>query len=334
MLGKKYMNVVTDNIEAMEKKMKVSVIVPTRNRATYLEKMLESLLEQSVSKDEFEVIVIDNGSTDTTKNVCFQKKNCFPHFKYILEKKPGLHAGRNRGFVEAKGEYLLFADDDVIASSTWIEGIVEGFEHENVALVGGNIIPKFETSKPEWFTDFIINKNQFKIVSQLSVIWTSERENKTINPFHIFGCNFGVKREILEKCEGFHPDGMPSSLLMYRGDGESYVSHFVQQNGLKAMFVPKAAVYHVIPKERTSILYLRNRGKRDGISEMYSKLREEGIRGGIYCLRQSVKTLMSFTNYKKIYYKAFLRGEIYLFSYYVMYSRIREWISKRNYLET
>ena len=319
------------NNKELVKKMKVSVIIPTRNRAIYLEKMLDSLLEQTISKDEFEVIVIDNGSTDSTKVVCSQKKNSFPHFRYILEKNPGLHSGRNRGFLEAQGDYLLFADDDVIAFPTWIEGIIEGLEREDVALAGGNVIPKFETNKPEWLNDFIVNKNHFMIVGQLSVIWTSERENRIINPFYIFGCNFGVKREILEKCEGFHPDGMPDGLLMYRGDGESYVSHYVQQNRLKAMFVPKASVYHVIPQERTSILYLRKRGKRDGISEMYSKLREEGIRGGIYCLQQSIKPLKDFTSYRVIYYKAALEGKIYLFFYYVAYSQIREWIRRKNY---
>lgn len=326
------MNIVVNNNEEHVKKMKVSVIIPTRNRATYLEKMLESLSEQTVSKGEFEVIVIDNGSTDSTKVVCSKKRKCFPNFTYILEKKPGLHTGRNRGFMEAKGDYLLFADDDVIVFPTWIEGIVEGLENENVALAGGNVIPKFETNKPEWFNDFVIYRDHFNIMSQLSVIWTSERKNKIINPFYIFGCNFGVKREILEKCEGFHPDGMPSDLLMYRGDGESYVSGFVHQNGLKAIFVPKASVYHVIPQERTSMSYLRKRGKCDGISQMYPELRKGGTNGGIRCLMQSLKVMMEFTNYKKIYYKGILEGKIYLLFYYVMYSQIREWVRRKNYL--
>ena len=320
------------NNEELGKKMKLSVIIPTRNRATYLEKMLDSLLGQTVSKDEFEVIVIDNGSTDLTKDVCSKKKTCFPHFKYILEKKPGLHSGRNRGLLEAKGDYLLFADDDVIGFPTWIEGIVEGLEHDNVALAGGNVIPKFETNKPEWFDDFVVYKDHFKIVSQLSVIWTSSQENKIINPFYIFGCNFGVKREIIEKCEGFHPDGMPGDLLMYRGDGESYVSRYVGNHGFKAIFVPKASVYHVISHERISISYLKKRGKCDGISEMYSKLREESVGGGIQCLKQSMKTIRDFSNYKGIYYKAIMQGKIFLFFYYLMYSQIREWVRRKNYL--
>ncbi|MBQ3544555.1 MAG: glycosyltransferase family 2 protein [Lachnospiraceae bacterium] len=312
--------------------MKISIIIPTRNRARYLEKMLDSLLNQTISKEEFEVIVVDNGSTDVTRAVCFDKKKYFPHFKYVYEKSKGLHAGRNRGFWESKSEYLLFADDDIIGFPTWIEGIMEGFGYENVGLVGGNVIPKFETTEPEWFQEFVVYKNGFRIMSQLSVIWTSSQENKIINPYYVFGCNFGVKRELLEKCGGFHPDGMPNNLLMYRGDGESYVSQYIRENGGRAIFVPKASVYHIMPYERTLLSYLIKRGKCDGISEMYSKLRKESINGGIQCLEQAIKVVRDVKGYKKIYYRAVMKGKAYLFFYYSIYPQIREWISKDNYL--
>ena len=312
--------------------MKLSIIIPTRNRAQYLDKMLDSLLQQTVSKEEFEVIIIDNGSTDSTRFICRNRRKDFLHFKYIFEKKPGLHFGRNRGFLEAKGKYLLFADDDIIAFPTWVEGILEGFKYENVALVGGNVIPKFEKAEPEWIKDFLVYKDGFYIMSQLSVIWTNMQANKIVNPYYIFGCNFGVKREVLEKCEGFHPDGMPSNLLMYRGDGESYVSQYVREHGLKAMFVPKAAVYHVMPQERTSVSYLCKKGKCDGISNMYTTLRQEGTKGGINCLKQSVLSYMNYSRYKKEYYKAIIKGNIYLLVYYLLYSKIRDWVKKDNYL--
>ena len=312
--------------------MKISIIIPTRNRAVYLDKMLESLLQQTVSKEEFEVIVIDNDSTDSTKLICSNKGKCFPHFKYIFEMRSGLHFGRNRGFLEAKSKYLLFADDDIIAFPTWVEGILEGFKQENVALVGGNVIPKYEKGEPEWIKDFLVYKNGFHIMSELSVIWTNMQANKIVNPYYIFGCNFGVKREVLEKCEGFHPDGMPGNLLMYRGDGESYVSQYVREHNLKAMFVPKASVYHIMPAERTTVSYLMKRGKCDGISGMYTMLRRENINGGIKCLKHNVLTYIDFKGYKKVYYKAIIKGNIYLLLHYVLYPQIREWIKRKNYL--
>ncbi|MGN0364336.1 MAG: glycosyltransferase family 2 protein [Suilimivivens sp.] len=312
--------------------MKLSIIIPTKNRAELLDKMLDSLLQQTVSKEEFEVIVIDNGSIDSTQSICSSRKRDFPHFKYIFEKRTGLHFARNRGFLESKSKYLLFADDDVIGFPTWIEGIVEGLENENVALVGGNVIPKFEKEKPVWFKEFLIYRDNFHIMSQLSVIWTNVQENKFTNPLYIFGCNFGVKREVLENCGGFHPDGMPSNLLMYRGDGESYVSQFVGEHGLKAMFVPKASVYHMMPSERITVSYLKKRGKCDGISGIYTILRQKNTEDVIKCLAKNTIAYINSSGYKKGYYKAVIKGNLYLIMYYILYPQIREWVERKKYL--
>lgn len=97
--------------------IQVSVIVPTHNRASLLNKTLNSLLNQTFSPQHFEVIIVDNGSTDNTESICkeFQKK--FTNYVYIYDKKPGLHVGRHAGLKAAKGTILVFIDDDIQASA-------------------------------------------------------------------------------------------------------------------------------------------------------------------------------------------------------------------------
>src|SRR5215216_4801701 len=101
----------------------ISVIIPTYNRATLLRKALQSIVKQTLSKKEFEVIVIDNNSTDNTAEVVSQYAYNWNNLKYFHESSAGLHAARHRGLKESAGEILVFADDDIEALPSWLEGI-------------------------------------------------------------------------------------------------------------------------------------------------------------------------------------------------------------------
>ncbi len=312
--------------------MKLSIIIPTRNRARYLEQTLKSLLNQTISQNDYEVIIIDNGSEDNTKEICLKYKTKFIYFKYIYDKRPGLHVGRNRGFIESKSDNLLFADDDVIGFPTWLEGIIESLESEDVALAGGNVIPQYEDNKPVWLKDLTINDGQYHIVPQLSVIWSKSTKKSYINPHYVLGCNFGIKRAVLQQCGGFHPDGMPRHLLMYRGDGESGVSQYIEEKRFKAVFNPKASVYHIVPKERTTEKYLAYRGLRDGVSNMYRTLRNKGWKAGFHEYIKFRSREIWDNRYNKLYLRWLRRGKRYLFNYYLLYPKIREWVKRDNYI--
>src|SRR5687768_10321857 len=129
--------------------MKVSVIIPTRNRAPLLQRCLRSLTRQTVPAGDFEVLVLDNGSTDATATVAesFQEQLMLAR---VFTPEPGLHVGRHEGARHAKSDLLVFADDDIEAEPTWIAGIVRSFDEPTVGLVGGNNYPKFEESPPAW----------------------------------------------------------------------------------------------------------------------------------------------------------------------------------------
>jgi len=73
---------------------------------------------------------------------------------------------------------------------------------------------------------------------------------KTINPYHVFGCNFSIRKKILLEAGGFHPDAMPQELIRFRGDGESHVSRYILVHGYKTLYHPKASVYHLVTHNR------------------------------------------------------------------------------------
>ena len=255
-----------------------SVIIPTRNRSVLLEKVLRSLLGQSLSTTEFEVIIVDNGSTDNTKDVVEAFIPLLPNLRCVYEPYPGLHAGRHRGFQEAQGDILVYADDDIEAFPTWLETIKACFKEDiaqgDVAIVGGKNLPNFEAPPPDWLLSmWRPNATGDQILGYLSILDLGD-EPKSISPYFIFGCNFAIRRSVLESAGGFHPDGMPQELIRYRGDGESYVSQYVQVNGYKALYHPEASVYHWVSANRMTIEYFCRRAYNQGISDSYTQLRK------------------------------------------------------------
>ncbi len=100
--------------------MEASIIIPTYNRRDTLKRVLSSLFNQTYSKDAYEVIVIDDGSTDDT-GAMVEKLNALCSFKYLWQEKKGPAAARNYGLSKAQGEVIIFIDSDIIVGLDFIE---------------------------------------------------------------------------------------------------------------------------------------------------------------------------------------------------------------------
>lgn len=112
--------------------IKYSVIVPAYNSINTIKDCLNALTHQSISMEDYEIIVVDDGSTDRTDNIV--KK--FP-VKYLRQANQGPAAARNHGAREAKGEIILFTDSDCVPASDWIEEMVRPFEKPDIVAVKG-----------------------------------------------------------------------------------------------------------------------------------------------------------------------------------------------------
>ena len=251
----------------------ISIVIPTRNRHQHLARCLNSLLRHSLNSSDFEVIVIDNGSTDDTRQIVDGFQSKLVNLRYAYEASPGLYVGRHRGYQEAQGDILVYADDDIEAFATWLEAIQDAFRDPKVVMVGGKCLPMFESGPPDWLTAmWRPNPAGERILGYLSLIDLGD-EVKPVNPFYVFGCNFAIRRSVLREAGGFHPDGMPQELIHFRGDGESYVSSFIQAKGYHALYHPAAAVYHAVPRSRMTSAYFCRRAFNQGISDSFTAIR-------------------------------------------------------------
>lgn len=251
----------------------LSVIIPSRDRAALLQRALLSLGGQSLPQDQFEVLVIDNGSSDDTAAVAAAMQSQSPNVRYFLEPRPGLHAGRHRGLKEAAGDVLVFADDDIRATPDWLAAIAENFEDPAVVMAGGNNYPDFLVPPPAWLERLWRQPSLGgQAISMLSVLSLPEGRRE-ISPLLVWGCNFSIRRQVLLDAGGFHPDAMPLELIRFRGDGETHVSSHVAARGLRCVFDSRASVHHAVPAERMTLEYFRKRAYNQGISDSYTQLR-------------------------------------------------------------
>jgi len=253
----------------------ISVVIPTRNRATLLDRTLGSLLAQTLPGERFEVIVVDNGSTDATLEICRAWAGRLRNFRSICEKEPGLHVGRHAGLRASRSELLVYADDDIRAFPTWLEGMVDAFRDLNVGLVGGNSLPEFDASPPVWWEQLKEKSPRGWAIPPLSLLDYGAKDGD-IEPRLVWGCNFGVRRSLVENAGGFHPDGMPADRLQFRGDGESHVTAFAARRGLRIRFAPRASIHHFTPASRLTDEYLHARGYAQGFSRVYAEVRRRG----------------------------------------------------------
>ena len=253
--------------------IKVSVIIPTVNRAEYLRNALMSVLSQSFQEDLYEVITVDNGSTDGTKEVVDNLNQAYnDQIRYFYDSRPGLHIGRHLGAQYAKGEILLYGDDDIIASPEWVEEIYRCYSDDKVGAAGGKILPKFETKPPEWLRIF---SGDLRNLGYLSLLDLGD-EFLEINSNKIYGCNLSIRKDLLFQLGGFHPDAMPEALIKYRGDGETALMNKVVAAGYKTIYNPKAYVYHVISSNRLTLKYFKKRSFHQGVSDSFSLIRKHG----------------------------------------------------------
>ena len=131
----------------------VSVVLPTYNRAGALRRALEALLAQRTSHP-YEVLVVDNNSTDGTRREveCLAAGASVP-VRYVLERHQGVSSARNAGIRAASAPIVAFVDDDVRVEPQWIETICRVFdEHAELSCMGGKVLPAWDGTPPAWLT--------------------------------------------------------------------------------------------------------------------------------------------------------------------------------------
>jgi glycosyltransferase involved in cell wall biosynthesis len=128
----------------------VSVVVPTWNRARLLADCLKTFRAPDYPHDRFEMIIVDDGSTDATPKVVRRfRDGLAPEVRYVRQDHSGLNVARNAGMTASKGEPICFVNDDVETPSGWLRVFVEGAScHPEAGCLGGPIRVRFEAKPP------------------------------------------------------------------------------------------------------------------------------------------------------------------------------------------
>ncbi len=252
----------------------ISIIIPTFNRADSLAIAIKSFVAQKFPSDKFEILVVDNDSTDNTKQIVEMAiaNQTEHHIHYIYEPEPGLLSGRHRGAIDAKGNILIFVDDDIQADVNWLKAIESSFIDTSVQIVGGRNLPNYEVEPPEWLEWFWQSHPYGQICGQLSLLDFGEQVRE-IDPNYVWGLNFSIRKKALFELRGFHPDSIPKHLQHFQGDGESGLTLKAKKLGYKAIYQPRALVFHQVPKERMTYEYFEQRCFFQGVCDSYTDIR-------------------------------------------------------------
>jgi glycosyltransferase involved in cell wall biosynthesis len=274
--------------------MKVTVAICTHNRAKDTEEAIESVLTQNFAKEEIEIIVIDNGSTDHTADVVDGlRQRHGPRLRYIFEDKLGLSVARNRAIREANGEFILFLDDDALASSHWVQHIVDVFERDmDIGCVGGKIDPIWEAEEPDWIPE--------EYRSVFTILDYSNGVKEMPAPSIPYGANVAFRTSVFRHIKPFREDlGRVGKNLLSSEESE-LIARLRERH--KVYYTSYASVKHKIAKERTTKKWFLKRIFWQGVSDAVKRQDKSVLAIVKHTIRmlQAVGTsLLSIFHFKK-----------------------------------
>ncbi len=272
----------------------ISAIICTHNREEYLGAAIDSLLQQDFA--DYEVIVVDNASSDRTRNIVDQRLEN-SRLNYVYEPVLGLSVARNTGAATASAAILAYLDDDAVASPRWLKTIYEAYQNnEKLAIAGGKVTllwPDGITS-PSWLSpDLAGNLGAYDLGETLIEI-----QNPGLTPR---GLNYSIRRTFLDKIGGFDVNlGRVGKNLL--SNEELHMTELALQDGWQVAYLPDALVAHNVAPERINKRWFLNRGWWQGISECYREQlvgragTAQFLRGGERMIRGIYKSLKHFRN--------------------------------------
>jgi glycosyltransferase involved in cell wall biosynthesis len=244
---------------------KLTVAIPTYNRASTLRRTLESVggLQFRTEIDP-ECVVVDNGSTDDTPAAIRDFGACaaFP-VRGVVEPRTGSSFARNRAIDEARGDFIFFLDDDVIVESDWALELLAELERRRLDAACGAVLPRWLVPPPRWLGPRLYAKlavHHPAMLSGSSAGAPSELDKLE----YYFSANVGFRRETFARFGRFREDlgvfaGNPTS-----GEETELFARILARGGVVG-FAPRARVHHLIGPERTTRSYMLRKSFAYGV---------------------------------------------------------------------
>ncbi len=231
--------------------MNITVILCTFNRCHGLAHALDSIAHLTLSPpDSWEVLVVDNNSTDRTRAVVEDFSQRYPgRFRYLFEPVQGKSFALNSGIRESHGDVLAFLDDDVTVEPTWLERLTAGLHDGPWTGAGGRIVPDCEFSLPPW-----IPLMEPAPLAPLAISYPDREAGPLVEP--PYGNNMAFKREMFERYGNFRTDLGPGvgRASLHMGEDSEFGNRLLEA-GERLWYEPSAVVYHAVPSDRVQKRY-------------------------------------------------------------------------------
>lgn len=245
--------------------MILSIVICSYNRDKYLPEALNSLTKQDLATEKFEIIIINNNSTDKTEEISLKFKSDNPQLNiiYDIEKNQGLSYARNLGIKLSRGKYISFIDDDGIAESDYASNIIKCFENNPMFdSLGGKVLPiYFSGHEPVWMSKYIQG-----IVSKVDY---GDKSGPFVKNKYPVGCNMAFRKEVFEELGGFNVD------LTIRND-DKYMFLKLRKNNKTIFYAHNVVVHHYMDQFRTEDWYIKKLSIQIGATERV-RLKQESL---------------------------------------------------------
>jgi glycosyltransferase involved in cell wall biosynthesis len=249
------------------------VVVCTRDRLRALADCLESLTRQESPPELFEVIVVDNGSTDGTEGWLRRWAAADPaRRRAVREERTGLSRARNRGVEVACNDVVLFVDDDALASEQWVAAHLSCYRAESaVGAVGGPVLLTWPDGRPAWLGA--------ELEHWFSALDLGPQAVPFPPPHGPYGTNMSVRRSELIAAGGFATDlGRRGRSLVSSDEHDLFVRLWAR--GVRIEYAPGAVVSHQILEDRLRRRWVLRRGWAQGRGNARMQRRASTVEGG------------------------------------------------------
>jgi glucosyl-dolichyl phosphate glucuronosyltransferase len=255
--------------------MKITVILCTYNRCQLLVKVLDGLAGQMLPEsDEWEVLVVDNNSSDQTQGVVRDFCQRYSgRFRYLFEAQQGLSHARNAGIREAQGDVLVFVDDDVTIAPMWLQHLIAPLRSGQYAGAGGRILPEWACPPPRWLAI-----EAPYALAPFAVFDLGPQAGPLFEP--PFGANMAFQKILFARYGYFRTDLGRSGTGMISNEDTEFGRRLLKA-GEVLHYEPSAVVYHPVSKDRLQKNYLLKWWFGKGRSD----IREFGPRAGTRSFR-------------------------------------------------
>jgi GT2 family glycosyltransferase len=239
----------------MSENLSISILLCTRNRAAGLRETLATLGKVRIQPGwTVEVIAVDNASTDDTAAVVKGTALKNMEVRYLYEGQTGKARGLNTGLAQARGEFILFTDDDVFVAEDWVEQLVSALLNDRCDAATGQI-----TLAPHLLRPWMTATHRWCLAS-------SHDAKPHEGSRELIGANMGFRRSVLERVRGFDPELGPGALGLAE---DTLFGWQLVQAGLKIKYAPKACAIHCPDVSRLRRASWLNEARKHGRSEAY-----------------------------------------------------------------